>query len=122
DRIAVMYLGRIVEIGPTERLLEDPKHPYTKALLSVVPEAKEVEQEILVGEAPDPTRIPRGCRFHPRCPLLRAGHAAARGVSDACENDDLELVAVDAVHDVACHAVSVGLPTVGTVTAAPSEP
>jgi peptide/nickel transport system ATP-binding protein len=123
DRIAVMYLGRIVEIGPTERLLEDPKHPYTKALLSVVPEAKEVEQEILIGEAPDPTRIPRGCRFHPRCPLVRDGHADALGVAAACENDDLGLVAVDAVHDVACHAVavSVGEPTAGTVAASPSE-
>src|SRR5262249_5416700 len=89
DRIAVMYLGRIVEIGPTERLLEDPKHPYTKALLSVVPEAKEVEQEILVGEAPDPTRIPSGCRFHPRCPLVRDGHAEALGVASACQNEDL---------------------------------
>ena len=58
DRVAVMYLGRIVEEGPTEELLDAPKHPYTRALLSVVPEAVEMEQQILTGEAPDPTRIP----------------------------------------------------------------
>ena len=69
DRIAVMYLGRIVELGPAEELLEDPRHPYTRALLSVVPEAKRVDEEILVGEAPDPTLIPSGCRFHTRCPI-----------------------------------------------------
>ncbi len=106
DRIAVMYLGRIVEIGPTERLLEDPKHPYTRALLSVVPEAKRVEQQILIGEAPDPTRIPRGCRFHPRCPVLRDGSAEALGVAGACQAEDLDLAPVDDVHDVACHAVA----------------
>jgi len=68
DRIAVMYLGRIVEIGSTEDVLERPQHPYTKALLSVVPEIKHVEPVVLAGEPPDPTRIPGGCRFHPRCP------------------------------------------------------
>jgi oligopeptide/dipeptide ABC transporter ATP-binding protein len=68
DRVAVMYLGRIVEEGPAEELLTDPKHPYTRALLSVVPEARQMDQQILRGETPDPTRIPSGCRFHPRCP------------------------------------------------------
>ena len=73
DRVAVMYLGRIVETGPTEQILENPRHPYTRALLSVVPETREMEQQILIGEIPDPARIPSGCRFHPRCPLLRSG-------------------------------------------------
>jgi oligopeptide/dipeptide ABC transporter ATP-binding protein len=65
DRIAVMYLGRIVELGPTEQVLADPQHPYTRALLSVVPEMQRMEPQILVGETPDPARIPAGCRFHP---------------------------------------------------------
>lgn len=67
DRTAVMYLGRVVESGPTEQVLGDPQHPYTRALLSVVPESRRVEPVVLAGEIPDPTRIPGGCRFHPRC-------------------------------------------------------
>ena len=63
DRVAVMYLGRIVEDAPAEQLLTAPQHPYTRALLSVVPETKHTEPQILTGEAPDPTRIPSGCRF-----------------------------------------------------------
>ncbi|HET9289704.1 MAG TPA: ABC transporter ATP-binding protein, partial [Actinomycetes bacterium] len=63
DRLAVMYLGRIVEQGPTEAVLADPRHPYTRALLSVVPEAHRQETQILAGEPPDPTRVPDGCRF-----------------------------------------------------------
>src|SRR4029450_5811240 len=62
-RVAVMYLGRIVEIGPTEDVLTEPLHPYTKALLEVVPEVGGLARPILTGEAPDPTRIPEGCRF-----------------------------------------------------------
>jgi peptide/nickel transport system ATP-binding protein len=80
DRIAVMYLGRIVEIGTTEEMLSTPRHPYTKALLSVVPEHERMEQQILVGEAPDPRRIPAGCRFHPRCPLVASGEAERLGI------------------------------------------
>jgi oligopeptide/dipeptide ABC transporter ATP-binding protein len=71
DRIAVMYLGRIVEEGPAEAVVRDPQHPYTKALLSVVPRRDPRERsrpQILTGEAPDAVRIPAGCRFHPRCP------------------------------------------------------
>lgn len=69
DRIAVMYLGRIVEQGPTAEVLGAPKHPYTKALLSVVPDIHHTDPIVLAGEPPDPARIPRGCRFHPRCPV-----------------------------------------------------
>ena len=75
DRIAVMYLGRIVEEGPAEAVVRDPQHPYTKALLSVVPRRDPRDRSrplILTGEAPDAIRIPRGCRFHPRCPLAIA--------------------------------------------------
>jgi oligopeptide/dipeptide ABC transporter ATP-binding protein len=105
DRIAVMYLGRIVEEGPTEELLSTPRHPYTRALLSVVPEVEEMEQQILQGEAPDPTRIPAGCRFHPRCPLVASGEAARLGIEERCRADDLALHAVASEHAVACHAV-----------------
>ena len=72
DRVAVMYLGRIVEVGPTPDVLQSPQHPYTQALLSVVPDIARTEQIVLTGEPPDPARIPTGCRFHPRCPVVLA--------------------------------------------------
>jgi peptide/nickel transport system ATP-binding protein len=103
DRIAVMYLGRIVELGPTERVLADPQHPYTRALLSVVPEMHEVEQQILVGETPDPRRIPAGCRFHPRCPLVASGEAARLGIEERCRGEDVALVERADAHWSACH-------------------
>ncbi len=71
DRIGVMYLGKIVEEGPTVDVISNPRHPYTKALISVVPiPDPEIHHEriILKGERPDPSDIPPGCRFHPRCP------------------------------------------------------
>jgi len=105
DRIAVMYLGRIVEEGPAEDLLEHPRHPYTRALLSVVPEVEEMEQQILQGEAPDPTRIPAGCRFHPRCPLVSSGEAARLGFEERCRSEDLGLHDVGPDHRAACHAL-----------------
>ena len=108
DRVAVMYLGRIVELGATEELLGAPAHPYTRALLSVVPEVVEMEQQVLTGEAPDPTRIASGCRFHPRCPLVASGEAARLGIEQRCREEDLELRPVPgapAGHTAACHAV-----------------
>ena len=72
DRIAVMYLGRIVEEGPARDVVTDPKHPYTKALISVVPKRDPrttTEPQILRGETPNPIAIPPGCRFNPRCPI-----------------------------------------------------
>jgi oligopeptide/dipeptide ABC transporter ATP-binding protein len=117
DRIAVMYLGRIVEQGTTEELLDDPRHPYTRALLSVVPEVERMEPQILTGEAPDPTRIPPGCRFHPRCPLVASGEAARTGIEERCRGEDPALHAVGgatelSVHAAACHAVG-GSPATG---------
>jgi oligopeptide/dipeptide ABC transporter ATP-binding protein len=105
DRIAVMYLGRIVEIGPCEQILEHPRHPYTKALLSVVPESKQMEQQILVGETPDPKQIPSGCRFHPRCPVVQSGEAERLGIVGRCRGEDVALHQVDAAHRAACHAL-----------------
>ncbi len=73
DRVAVMYLGRIVEVGPVSEVLLRPRHPYTKALLSVLPDgSNDRPGRVLGGEPPDPTNIPPGCRFHPRCPRLAA--------------------------------------------------
>jgi oligopeptide/dipeptide ABC transporter ATP-binding protein len=92
DRIAVMYLGRVVESGPTEKVLADPEHPYTQALLSVVPEMGRKDPVVLAGEPPDPTRVPGGCRFHPRCPALAAGAAAAAGVAEACRSTRLPVL------------------------------
>jgi peptide/nickel transport system ATP-binding protein len=98
DRVAVMYLGRIVEEAPAEELLTAPRHPYTRALLSVVPEARRMKPQILTGEAPDPTRIPSGCRFHPRCPLVESGEAARLGIEEQCRGEDPLFLP-------ACHAV-----------------
>jgi len=110
DRIAVMYLGRIVEQGTTEELLDDPRHPYTRALLSVVPEVERMTPQILQGETPDPTRIPPGCRFHPRCPLVTDGETERLGIEQRCQSEDpaLEPIATAVAgseHVAACHAV-----------------
>ena len=105
DRIAVMYLGRIVEAGPTEEVLLAPRHPYTRALLSVVPEIRAVEHVVLTGEIPDPTRVPAGCRFHPRCPALADGSAEAAGVADHCRGTALPVLPADEEHRCACHLV-----------------
>jgi peptide/nickel transport system ATP-binding protein len=105
DRVAVMYLGRIVEIGPAEEVLQRPRHPYTKALLNVVPEAGGVERPILTGEPPDPTRIPPGCRFHPRCPVVESGRAAELGIEAKCRGEDLPLYDAAPDHESACWLV-----------------
>jgi peptide/nickel transport system ATP-binding protein len=75
DRIAVMYLGEIVEQGPAAAVIADPRHPYTQALLSVVPTRgarRTAARRILAGEVPDPRNPPQGCRLHPRCPVAEA--------------------------------------------------
>jgi oligopeptide/dipeptide ABC transporter ATP-binding protein len=95
DRIAVMYLGRIVEYGPTRAVLAEPRHPYAQALLSVVPvpdPSLRRRPVILRGEMPDPSNIPSGCRFHPRCPLA----------FDRCPTVDPPLFAVGPEHAAAC--------------------
>lgn len=71
DRIAIMYLGRIVELGPTDEIFDNPKHPYTQALLAAIPDPdpdRSVPRNLLKGEIPDAARPPHGCSFHPRCP------------------------------------------------------
>jgi oligopeptide/dipeptide ABC transporter ATP-binding protein len=101
DRIAVMYLGRIVEHGPTRQVLANPRHPYAQALLSVVPipdPSARRRPVILGGETPDPSRIPSGCRFHPRCPLA----------FDRCPVVDPPLYEVGPDHQAACLLVEGG--------------
>ncbi|OAH10035.1 oligopeptide/dipeptide ABC transporter ATP-binding protein [Streptomyces jeddahensis] len=102
DRVAVMYLGRIVETGDVEQVLTAPRHPYTQALLSVLPEAGG-DPVVLTGEPPDPSRIPSGCRFHVRCQILASGKAAEEGVADACRTRDLPVLAGSGGAQVACH-------------------
>jgi oligopeptide/dipeptide ABC transporter ATP-binding protein len=95
DRLAVMYLGRIVETGPTRAVLTSPRHPYTQALLSVVPvppPSRRRAPVILTGDTPDPGHIPSGCRFHPRCPQA----------FDRCRLTDPGLIDVGGGHAAAC--------------------
>jgi peptide/nickel transport system ATP-binding protein len=103
DRIAVMYLGRVVEAGTTEEVLQSPRHPYTHALLSVVPELEGDRPVVLGGEIPDPTHIPSGCRFHPRCPALADGRSAAAGVDGSCRTVPLPVLPSAGGRHVACH-------------------
>ncbi|MFE5829560.1 ABC transporter ATP-binding protein [Streptomyces sp. NPDC056488] len=105
DRVAVMYLGRVVETGPVETVLTNPRHPYTRALLSVLPES-EGPPVVLTGEPPDPSRIPSGCRFHARCQILASGAAAA--VADRCRGEDLPVLPGGGAGAVACHWVGGG--------------
>jgi peptide/nickel transport system ATP-binding protein len=103
-----MYLGRIVEEGAARDVIERPRHPYTKALLSVVPRRdprRRVAAQVLRGETPNPTNVPVGCPFHPRCPLVASGEAARLGIEERCRGDDLELHEVAPGHRAACHAL-----------------
>ncbi|WP_121749470.1 ABC transporter ATP-binding protein [Streptomyces sp. E2N166] len=102
DRVAVMYLGRIVETGAVEQVLTAPRHPYTQALLSVLPEAPGAPV-VLSGEPPDPSHVPAGCRFHVRCQILAGGEAERAGVADACLHQDLEILTGGDTAQVACH-------------------
>ncbi|WP_433698017.1 ABC transporter ATP-binding protein [Nocardiopsis sp. CA-288880] len=103
DRVAVMYLGRVVELGTVEEVLAAPAHPYTRALLSVLPDAGGGEPVVLAGEPPDPKQVPPGCRFHPRCPVLASGEAERAGVADLCRTVDPAVLGGGAERRVACH-------------------
>jgi oligopeptide/dipeptide ABC transporter ATP-binding protein len=98
DRIAVMYLGKIMEIGPANEVIHSPHHPYTAALVSVAPSPEPPEpgerakRTILAGETPDAAAIPQGCRFNTRCPL----------VFDRCRTEEPPLIDVGDGHAAAC--------------------
>jgi oligopeptide/dipeptide ABC transporter ATP-binding protein len=96
DRVAVMYLGRIVELANAEVLYRDPRHPYTEALLSAIPASHpklKRERIVLSGDVPNPANPPSGCHFHPRCRYAR----------DICRTDAPPLRQVDPGHVAACH-------------------
>jgi peptide/nickel transport system ATP-binding protein len=95
DRVAVMYLGRIVEMGTMKDVLKDPQHPYTRALLSVIPVPNprmRKKRIVLQGETPNPIDLPPGCRFHPRCPVAIS----------TCKQSDPALLPVSESHQAAC--------------------
>jgi oligopeptide/dipeptide ABC transporter ATP-binding protein len=97
-RVAVMYLGRIVEVGPADQVFREPRMPYTRALLSAVPSADpaaERRRAVLGGDVPSPADPPTGCAFHPRCP-----HPAKDAV---CARELPPLVELAPGHWAACH-------------------
>jgi peptide/nickel transport system ATP-binding protein len=99
DRIAIMYLGKFVEVAPTEELLKNPLHPYSQALIEAVPIPDPTARKSKVavsGEIPTPLNIPPGCRFHPRCPYSM----------EICKREEPELVEVRSNHSVACHLIN----------------
>ncbi len=104
DRIAVMYLGKIMEIGPAEQVIRAPRNPYTQALVSVSPSpdppeiGSRTQRTILVGETPDAVHLPPGCRFHPRCPLA----------FDRCRVEEPPLVELAEGHKAACWLAEAG--------------
>jgi oligopeptide/dipeptide ABC transporter ATP-binding protein len=96
DRVAVMYLGRIVETAPTEELFSNPRHPYTQGLLKAVPHlapGRVSEAAAMEGDPPSPIDVPPGCRFHTRCPLAQ----------EVCHRDDPALTSGGGAHRAACH-------------------
>ena len=101
QQIAVMYLGRIVELGPALDLIRKPRHPYTQALINAVPSPdpsnRHQEREVIPGESPSPINAPTGCRFHPRCPNFIQGK---------CEINPPQTIAIGKGHFTACYLYS----------------
>jgi oligopeptide transport system ATP-binding protein len=98
DRVAVMYLGRIIEVAPTEELFRNPRHPYTAGLLAAIPRMTprdESEPPAVRGDPPSPLRLPTGCRFRTRCPMAQ----------QICAEQDPALARsrADPEHSAACH-------------------
>lgn len=98
NRIVVMYLGRVVESGPAAAIVDNPRHPYTQALIAAVPEPDPANRlrmrPVLQGEIPDPSQMPTGCAFHPRCP---------QAIHNKCELRQPALIEVEPEHFVACY-------------------
>ncbi|RLI46777.1 oligopeptide ABC transporter ATP-binding protein [Candidatus Bathyarchaeota archaeon] len=96
NRIAVMYLGRIVEQGPVDDVIQNPRHPYTMALIAAVPVPDPTAKRtkvVLKGEVPSPVNIPPGCRFHTRCPYAK----------EICRKEEPQLIRIEKDRYVACH-------------------
>ncbi|HID90708.1 TPA: ABC transporter ATP-binding protein [Candidatus Bathyarchaeota archaeon] len=97
DRIAVMYLGRVVELAPSDEVIGEPLHPYTRALMEAVPEPDPAnrlrERPVIPGEPPSPIDMPPGCRFHQRCPLA----------TERCKVEEPSLAELKKGHEVACY-------------------
>jgi len=126
DRVAVMYLGRVIEVAPAAQLLSDPRHPYAQRLIAAVPRLDRHDHSplaALAGDPPDPARIPSGCAFHPRCPIA----------TELCQRTRPELVARDPAADdaqdrqlAACHyawetATTAAVQVAGEAAAPPAE-
>jgi oligopeptide/dipeptide ABC transporter ATP-binding protein len=111
DRIAVMYLGKIMELGTSQEVISDPRHPYTRALVSVMPNpeppqpGRRARRVILAGETPDAVNIPPGCRFHPRCPL-----AEQAGIMARCRAEEPPLIDLGGGRSSACWLAESGKP------------
>jgi oligopeptide/dipeptide ABC transporter ATP-binding protein len=97
-RIGVMYVGKLVEVGTSQQICVNPKHPYTQALLSAVPvpdPARKKQRIVLQGDVPTPINPPSGCRFHPRCPIA----------VDRCKTDEPQLRPIEDGRQAACHLI-----------------
>jgi len=106
DRVAVMYLGRIVEAGPADEVLTRPKHPYTRTLIDAIPQPdphRRLEAAAVRGEIPSPLEPPAGCHFHPRCPLA----------IDVCRSDAPAMTEFGPGHVASCHVTAAELRTRG---------
>jgi oligopeptide/dipeptide ABC transporter ATP-binding protein len=118
DRIAVMYLGKLMEISPAEELYSKPTHPYTAALLEAIPipdprENRKRRRSVVSGEPPNPINPPSGCVFHPRCPRA----------TDVCKTVEPPLMAYASAHLAACHhPLSVSAAEVAAASVSPASP
>ncbi|RLF08988.1 MAG: oligopeptide ABC transporter ATP-binding protein, partial [Thermoprotei archaeon] len=98
DRLAIMYLGKIVELGPTEKVVDEPMHPYARALISAVPDpdpSVRIGEIPIKGRVPSPISLPSGCRFWPRCIYA----------DEECKRKEPEMVEVEKGRWVACHKI-----------------
>ncbi|HYN37329.1 MAG TPA: dipeptide ABC transporter ATP-binding protein [Actinomycetota bacterium] len=106
DRIAVMYLGKIVELASADDVYDNPKHPYTAALLSAVPKGRSesdlTQRVVLPGDVPSPANPPSGCSFHPRCPKARIVAGGEDKIPENCRNEVPSLAQIDSGHNAAC--------------------